>query len=104
MIRRPPRSTLFPSRRSSDLPLEIGLLEDVPDALEGNREWLEILGFANDLQCPQSFMGINQIVHTRAENRVHFVVAEFLPFAKHKLCAIHQDLQHLRLLLGLYAF
>src|SRR5687767_15716011 len=26
MIRRPPRSTLFPTRRSSDLPLDLGVL------------------------------------------------------------------------------
>ena len=28
MIRRPPRSTLFPTRRSSDLPLIVGALSD----------------------------------------------------------------------------
>src|SRR5947208_4360075 len=38
MIRRPPRSTLFPTRRSSDLVEAVGLVEPALVAVRGMRE------------------------------------------------------------------
>src|SRR6266571_6794544 len=65
MIRRPPRSTLFPTRRSSDLQISYagpGALARARLALEIVRERLEIIGDRKSTRLNSSHMSISYAV------------------------------------------
>src|SRR5262245_60921900 len=76
------------------------LFQNLADAFEGNCQRLEVLRLANGAQRVQAPACIHEIVGTRPEDGVHFVIAEAFLLAEDELCALLQEVKNLLLLLG----
>src|SRR5229473_4877590 len=79
---------------------DIGLLQNFADALEGNRQRLEVLGLTDGFQSHETLLGIDEIIGTGTEDSADFVVAKAFPFAEDVFRAVENELENLRFLCG----
>src|SRR5215813_1406799 len=76
-----------------------GLLKYFADALERDREWLEVFGLADSTKSIQTLARVHEIIGTGTEYGVDLVVAETVFLAKNITRTVAQEIEDLRFLL-----
>src|SRR6266705_2716635 len=73
----------------------VGLLEDLPNTLEGHGEWLEVARLADATKRLEALLRVNEVIRARAKDGIDFIIGEAQAFAEKESGPVEDEFEDL---------